>query len=113
MLTRQLERFQEEVEEIRDPLHESRAERRGARELELKRKMAEISQHVQSKSRDAESSNLFISTKTRIKPLEVDIAEVMGENSHDAQLVGATMSQKSMLEHNILYQQCYSWLRQA
>ena len=75
--------------------------------------MAEISQHVQSKSRDAESSNLFISTKTRIKPLEVDIAEVMGENSHDAQLVGATMSQKSMLEHNILYQQCYSWLRQA
>ena len=70
-------------------------------------------QQLQSGGRDAESSNLFSSTKTRIEPLEVNIAEVMGERSHNAKLTTATMSQKSVLDHDILHQQCYSWLRKA
>ena len=77
-----LTRFQEKVEE--DALHEDWAARRGAWEHKLKRNMAEKSQLLQTKSRDAYSSNLFISTKTRIKQLEVDIAEAMmkGARSH-------------------------------
>ena len=76
-------------------------------------------EHGSDKSATAEqeqgckSSNLFISTKTRIEQLEVNIAEVMGERSHNAKLTTATMSQKSVLDHDILHKQCYSWLRKA
>ena len=75
--------------------------------------------HGSDKSATAEqeqgckSSNLFISTKTRIEQLEVEIAEVMGERSHDAWLAIVSMLQKSMLNHDIMYQQCYIWLREA
>ena len=92
---RQVARFQEEIEGIKDALQEARAEQRSVREGKLKITMTEISQQLQEKIRDTESSNIFISMKTRIERLEVDIAVVMGERSHDARLDAATMSQKS------------------
>ena len=49
---------------------------------------------MQSKSRDEESNNIFSSTKTRIEQLEINIAKVMEERSHDARLATAIMSQK-------------------
>ena len=58
--SRQLVKFQEEVEEITDTLLGAQVEQRRVQEYELSRDMAEVSHQVQSRDKESESDKLFI-----------------------------------------------------
>ena len=65
--SRQLARFQEELEEITEALLGAQAKRRRVREHKLSKSMLEVSNQVQSRYSGAKSKELFNNMKARIE----------------------------------------------
>ena len=110
-VSRQLVRFQEEVEEITDELLGAQAKCRRVCEQEVRKSMLEVRNQLQSKYSGRKLKKLFNNMKARIEQLQIDVDIVMEKRSQESWMSGTPMSPEMVEEHDKLYQQCYSWMR--
>ena len=111
--SRQLARFQEEVEEIMNALLGAQAKRRRMREQELRKNMVEVSSKIKTSIVEGNQRGYLQNIKSRIEQLQIAIDVVMKECSTEARMSATPVSRKIIEEHAELYRQCYSWLRNA